>query len=206
MAGVTSGSRTGPEVPTVLRNMPTRAPRDARSRPSPLRWQSCSDAPEADCATLTVPVDWAKPSGPEVDLAVARRKATDPARRIGVMMVDPGGPGGSAAQYAKAAPDTFSPEILARSTSSASTRAVWATATPSSATPAQSASLTPRAGRTPGRGSTSSPPTTARRTRRDQTLRYTRPERDGRYSPLSTTALPLTSTYSMPRGADVVSR
>jgi pimeloyl-ACP methyl ester carboxylesterase len=84
----------------------------ASAAPSPLHWQSCSDVPSADCATLTVPVDWSAPEGPRVDLAVARRKATDPSRRIGVLMVNPGGPGGSAAQYAKDVP--FSPEILAR--------------------------------------------------------------------------------------------
>lgn len=79
-----------------------------------LRFQACQDVPEADCATLTVPVDRARPDGPQVGLAVARRKATDPARRIGVLMVNPGGPGGSAAQFAKDAPELFSPEILAR--------------------------------------------------------------------------------------------
>jgi len=79
-----------------------------------LTFQACADVPEADCASLTVPVDRARPDGPQVSLAVARRKATDPARRIGVLLVNPGGPGGSAAQYAKDAPKTFSPEVLAR--------------------------------------------------------------------------------------------
>lgn len=79
-----------------------------------LNWQPCADKTEADCATLTVPVDRARPDGPRVDLAVGRHRATDPARRIGVLMVNPGGPGGAASQFAKDAPDLFSPEILAR--------------------------------------------------------------------------------------------
>ncbi|SFR04125.1 alpha/beta hydrolase fold [Lentzea waywayandensis] len=79
-----------------------------------LPFQPCTDVPEADCATLTVPVDRDHPDGPQIALAVARRKATDPARRIGVLMVNPGGPGGSAARYAKDAPKVFSEEVLAR--------------------------------------------------------------------------------------------
>lgn len=86
-------------------------PADAAPR---LGWKSCQDVPEADCTTLTVPVDRTRTDGPSVDLAVARRKATDPARRIGVLLVNPGGPGGSAAQFAKEAPSLFSPELLAR--------------------------------------------------------------------------------------------
>ncbi|PRY39866.1 alpha/beta hydrolase [Umezawaea tangerina] len=80
----------------------------------PLQWAACPDVPEADCATLTVPVDWSDPHGPTVDLAVARRAATDPARRIGVVVVNPGGPGGSGVEFAQDAPSTFSPEVLAR--------------------------------------------------------------------------------------------
>ncbi|MEU0878050.1 alpha/beta hydrolase [Lentzea sp. NPDC005914] len=79
-----------------------------------LRFEPCADVPEAGCATLRVPVDRARPDGPQVDLSVARRAAADPDRRIGVLMVNPGGPGGSAAQFAKDAPKLFSAEILAR--------------------------------------------------------------------------------------------
>jgi pimeloyl-ACP methyl ester carboxylesterase len=48
-----------------------------------------------DCATVPVPVDWARPHGPTVGMAVARLKAAKPAQRKGVLMVNPGGPGGS---------------------------------------------------------------------------------------------------------------
>ncbi|WP_229813382.1 alpha/beta hydrolase [Lentzea flava] len=43
---------------------------------------------------------------------MARRVATDPARRLGVLVVDPGGPGGSAAEFALSR--LFSPELRAR--------------------------------------------------------------------------------------------
>ncbi|MCZ9337062.1 alpha/beta hydrolase, partial [Streptomyces sp. TRM76130] len=62
-----------------------------------LRWAPCGDPaqPGAECTTLSVPVDWARPDGPTLDLAVARRKAADPAARVGSMVFGPGGPGDS---------------------------------------------------------------------------------------------------------------
>src|SRR5688500_1100523 len=73
----------------------------ASAEPAPaIAWAPCADDPEGECGTLSVPLDWAKPWGQRIDVAVARHKATDPARRIGVLMVDPGGPGGSAAAFA----------------------------------------------------------------------------------------------------------
>ncbi|MEV6236118.1 alpha/beta hydrolase [Lentzea sp. NPDC051838] len=78
----------------------------------PVTWVPCPDNPAGECGTLSVPLDWAKPRGPRIDLAIARHKATDPARRIGVLMVDPGGPGGSAAAFALSG--LFSPELRAR--------------------------------------------------------------------------------------------
>ncbi|NUT46120.1 MAG: alpha/beta fold hydrolase [Saccharothrix sp.] len=75
-------------------------------------WQPCADQPTADCGTVSVPLDWADPRGPRVDLAVSRVRATDPARRIGVVFVDAGGPGGSAAEFARA--PYLSAEVRAR--------------------------------------------------------------------------------------------
>ncbi|MGI5498883.1 alpha/beta hydrolase [Lentzea sp. CA-135723] len=77
-----------------------------------LAWTPCPDNPDGECAALSVPLDWAKPRGPKIDLAIARHRATDPARRIGVLVVDPGGPGGSAAEFALSG--LFSAEVRAR--------------------------------------------------------------------------------------------
>ncbi|WP_027344080.1 alpha/beta hydrolase [Hamadaea tsunoensis] len=66
-----------------------------------ISWQPCTDAPDVQCATLTVPVDWARPSGPTVSLALVRRQATDPAHRIGSLVINPGGPGGSGVRVVK---------------------------------------------------------------------------------------------------------
>jgi pimeloyl-ACP methyl ester carboxylesterase len=81
--------------------------------PDPIAWGPCTDFPDGECGTLRVPLDWRRPRGATVDLAVARHKATDPARRLGVLLVNPGGPGSSNAEFALT-PTYFSPEVLAR--------------------------------------------------------------------------------------------
>ncbi|MBO0848827.1 MAG: alpha/beta fold hydrolase [Pseudonocardia sp.] len=48
-----------------------------------------------DCASLQVPLDYSHPDGDTAQIAVLRQKASDPARRIGSMVVNPGGPGAS---------------------------------------------------------------------------------------------------------------
>ncbi|WP_420078954.1 alpha/beta hydrolase [Streptomyces sp. JL4002] len=60
-------------------------------------WHRCSaDQPASyECATLKVPLDYRKPDGPTLDLAISRMKSTDPAKRHGVLLLNPGGPGGS---------------------------------------------------------------------------------------------------------------
>ncbi|WP_328606669.1 alpha/beta hydrolase [Amycolatopsis sp. NBC_00345] len=48
-----------------------------------------------ECASLTVPLDYAKPTGDTVTVGLLRHRATDAAKRVGALVVDPGGPGGS---------------------------------------------------------------------------------------------------------------
>ncbi|MFC8593244.1 alpha/beta hydrolase [Streptomyces atroolivaceus] len=81
-----------------------------------LRWAPCDDPeePGAECAILSVPVDWAHPDGPRFDLAVARRKATDPGARVGSMVFGPGGPGDSGVEMVVGRISRFSPEVRRR--------------------------------------------------------------------------------------------
>ncbi|MBO0884256.1 MAG: alpha/beta fold hydrolase, partial [Mycobacterium sp.] len=54
-----------------------------------------------ECANVEVPLDYADASGPQLTIAVSRLRASGPAdRRRGVLLVNPGGPGGSGLQYA----------------------------------------------------------------------------------------------------------
>ncbi|MFI7407110.1 alpha/beta fold hydrolase [Streptomyces sp. NPDC049627] len=78
-------------------------------------WKPCPQDATAECGTLRLPVDWARPSGEAFDLAVARRKATDPDRRVGVLLVNPGGPGDSGVDFAvRRAQAHFSTDIQER--------------------------------------------------------------------------------------------
>jgi pimeloyl-ACP methyl ester carboxylesterase len=63
-----------------------------------LSWRDCG-VPGFQCATMRAPLDYAKPAEGDVRLAVARKKATGPGKRLGSLLVNPGGPGGSAIGY-----------------------------------------------------------------------------------------------------------
>lgn len=74
------------------------APARPPGHPPGIDWRPCEepDAPaDAECGTLRVPVDWSRPWGETIELALARRPATDPAARLGSLVINPGGPGGS---------------------------------------------------------------------------------------------------------------
>ncbi|MFP5068758.1 alpha/beta fold hydrolase [Pseudonocardia nantongensis] len=66
---------------------------------APISWGTCPSPPlqlaGAECGFLPVPLDHAKPDGPTIRIAVSRVRHTAPdAQYQGVMLVNPGGPGG----------------------------------------------------------------------------------------------------------------
>jgi pimeloyl-ACP methyl ester carboxylesterase len=65
------------------------------------RWVSCADGEGGQCAKLTAPLDWAKPSGATFDLQLVKIAATSPKKRIGSLLVNPGGPGASGRKFAR---------------------------------------------------------------------------------------------------------
>lgn len=80
-------------------------------------WKPCDDpvldAAGAQCAGVLVPLDYSRPDHRTLTVAISRIPATDPARRRGIMLSNPGGPGGPGlAMMAGARP--FSPEVRAR--------------------------------------------------------------------------------------------
>lgn len=81
-----------------------------------LTWTECADGAEGwQCASLAVPLDYAQPDGPTIDLALTRLSASDPARRIGPLVLNFGGPGGPAVSTVhELGPVMFSDEIRAR--------------------------------------------------------------------------------------------
>lgn len=85
-----------------------------------LAWDTCpNDIPglpvdpvdPVRCATLRLPVDWAKPHGATFDLWVARRPARNADQRVGTLVFGPGGPGDSGVERIRFG-NRFSDEIL----------------------------------------------------------------------------------------------
>ncbi|GAA3084278.1 alpha/beta hydrolase [Streptosporangium carneum] len=81
---------------------------------SAISWTPCPEDPAVECGTLAVPIDWKRPASGTFDVAVARRRATDPAARIGALALGAGGPGGSGVNLVLTGPTLLSPEILRR--------------------------------------------------------------------------------------------
>ncbi|WP_329403824.1 alpha/beta hydrolase [Streptomyces melanogenes] len=72
-----------------------------------LGWGSCVKGPDdtmgrdldkagVRCADVTVPLDYADPRGRTITVAISRLKATDTRHRVGSILLNNGGPGGSA--------------------------------------------------------------------------------------------------------------
>jgi len=63
--------------------------------PAPIQWTRCSEQlpAELECAQMQVPLDYAAPGGETITLGLTRMQATDPDKRIGSLVINPGGPG-----------------------------------------------------------------------------------------------------------------
>jgi pimeloyl-ACP methyl ester carboxylesterase len=64
-------------------------------------WSACGT--HLQCAKVAVPLEWSKPLGPKITLAIVRHLASDPRRRIGSLFFNAGGPGVSGVDTVKAA-------------------------------------------------------------------------------------------------------
>ena len=64
-----------------------------------IAWQPCGeDFPGVECASVRVPLDYDRPWGRKISLALARVPASNSQQKIGTIFVNPGGPGGSGVQ------------------------------------------------------------------------------------------------------------
>ena len=66
-----------------------------------LEWKDCALVPDivVQCAAQTVPLDYDRPNGKTIDIAVARVPAKDQAHKIGSLIFNLGGPGGSQVDF-----------------------------------------------------------------------------------------------------------
>ncbi len=66
-------------------------------------WTDCRN--DFECAKVTVPLDWAAPSGETIELSLLRLKADG--KKIGTMLLNPGGPGVSAVEWFRSSPGSL---------------------------------------------------------------------------------------------------
>lgn len=120
--GVTLLASATVTVPVATRTMPAVANADEQSgldrfyHQTPA-WQPCNDQlldqAGAQCANVQVPLDYSRPDGRTINLAISRIAATDPDHRRGILLTNPGGPGASGLHYTAMVQPTMSPRVRA---------------------------------------------------------------------------------------------
>jgi pimeloyl-ACP methyl ester carboxylesterase len=105
----TSAATSAP-APTAT-TAPSATPVPTLPPPAPLEWHDCDSW---QCADFTVPLDYSNPGRGDLTLSLTRLPATDPGQRIGSLLLNPGGPGGSAVDYLKAVAFAIPAEIKQR--------------------------------------------------------------------------------------------
>jgi pimeloyl-ACP methyl ester carboxylesterase len=86
-------------------SFPISADRDPRHPAPAIAWQLCRDGYQ--CGTLRVPLDYSMPSGRTISLALIRKPARQRSRRIGSLLLNPGGPGASGLDFLRNAAGFF---------------------------------------------------------------------------------------------------
>ncbi|WP_329133240.1 alpha/beta hydrolase [Streptomyces sp. NBC_01476] len=106
---------TAAAASSSLKPLPTRSPADLDPYyGQKLSWHDCG-VPGFDCTTMKVPLDYDHPdSSDDLKLAVARKKAAGPGKKLGSLLVNPGGPGGSAIDYLQYAALGYPAQVTSR--------------------------------------------------------------------------------------------
>ncbi|MGW7354791.1 alpha/beta hydrolase [Streptomyces sp. NPDC054784] len=94
----TSTASAAPTTPTASASASPAAAKGAldpyvRQKPD---WKRCAadDPADFECAVVEVPLDYREPDGERLDLAISRLRGTDPDKHEGILLSNPGGPGG----------------------------------------------------------------------------------------------------------------
>lgn len=75
------------------------------------QWKLCG---AIECSDVAVPLDWQKPHGTSISIRVVRHRAQLGSDRLGVLIVNPGGPGIPGSTVVSNAPAFLSPDIIRR--------------------------------------------------------------------------------------------
>lgn len=91
-------------------------PATAAPATASLTWTQCTPVvdPRQECATLSVPMDYRRPHGRQITIAVSRIQASDPSLRRGILLLNPGGPGGSGLYLPSFLAQSLPAEVTAR--------------------------------------------------------------------------------------------
>lgn len=78
----------------------------------PAGWTDCGGG--FSCAEIRVPRDYAAPTAGYLNVSIIRSAATKPAKRIGSLLVNPGGPGASGVEFVRDSLPIFPKEVRER--------------------------------------------------------------------------------------------
>ena len=114
LTGIAAGLLASPLVMPTATAGATLAPPAPDGPPVPrLRWSHCGEGLE--CTTAKVPLDYDRPHGATIALALIRLPASDAGQRIGSIFLNPGGPGKSGVDSIRqGGRSLFSAEVRAR--------------------------------------------------------------------------------------------
>jgi pimeloyl-ACP methyl ester carboxylesterase len=100
LAPTSADARMAPAATADAPDTPRVSASTAAFKVRPITWGKCASprlrSAKAQCGFLVVPMDYTRPNGRTLKIAVSRIKATAPAsHRQGVLISNPGGPGGA---------------------------------------------------------------------------------------------------------------
>jgi len=77
-----------------------------------LVWKDCKDDKKFQCAEIYVPIDYQNPGDASLTLALKKLPAKQSANKVGSLLINPGGPGGSGTDYVTYAEDAFGKRLM----------------------------------------------------------------------------------------------
>jgi len=77
-----------------------------------LVWINCKDDKKFQCAEIYVPIDYQNPGNASLTLALKKLSAKQSANKVGSLLINPGGPGGSGTDYVTYAEDAFGKRLM----------------------------------------------------------------------------------------------
>jgi pimeloyl-ACP methyl ester carboxylesterase len=118
-AGTSSSQATPPAAGNAKASGSPRVTGPVVPEHSTLHWHSCAGALAhggiPDCTMLSVPVDYARPGGRHISLALDMIPATAPkSQQQGILLVNPGGPGASGLPWAPILADRLPKSVAAQ--------------------------------------------------------------------------------------------